>query len=66
MEDYLCKCNKCEHILIDKNPQTGAKKHTLTGNEQELALLLDPEISNERIFFWGCPYCLTDDYLVDL
>ena len=57
-EDHLCKCNKCDNILIDKNPQVDAKKFQLKGNEKELI-----KVNNE---FWGCPECLTDDYLIDL
>ena len=57
-KDHLCKCNKCDNILIDKNPQVDAKKFQLKGNEKELI-----KVNNE---FWGCPECLTDDYLIDL
>ena len=34
--DYLCKCNNCETVMIDENPQTNAEKHPLTGKEVEM------------------------------
>jgi hypothetical protein len=51
-------------ILIDKNPQTDAKKYPLTGKEQELKLV-QGEIFKEETF-WACPVCLTDAGLMDI
>ena len=59
--DYLCKCNNCDTIMRDENPQNGAKKHLLSGIEESMEQLED-----EDGVFWGCPKCLTDDYLKDL
>jgi hypothetical protein len=59
--DYLCKCNNCDTIMRDENPQVGAKKYLLSGNEALMGRLDDGDV-----VFWGCPKCLTDDYLKDL
>lgn len=62
----LCRCNKCYAILIDQNPQIGAKEYSLTGNEiymQWTGGLI--EFKNEEPK-WVCPNCMTDDYLTDL
>jgi len=61
LEYYLCECTNCGSVLIDKNPQTDAKRIKLTGNELEMELL--PE---RKSFFYGCPKCKTDEYLIDL
>ena len=59
----LCKCLYCDTVLIDKSPQAGAKEYTLTGNEIEMQYTKDKE-SGE--YFWACPICGTDSYLVGL
>lgn len=56
----LCQCNKCNIILIDQNPQTGAKEYALTGQEQEMQY-----ISDSSGGYFVCPVCLTDDNLQD-
>jgi len=54
---FLCKCNNCESLLIDTNPQNGAQLHSL--NEKELkTLILIKDMQ-------ACPLCLTDAYLTD-
>lgn len=58
----LCKCNNCERILIDKNPQTNAKKYDIKG----IKLHSMKYINDYENSFWACPHCLTDDYLIDL
>ena len=66
----LCKCNNCESVLIDQNPQIGAKEYKLNGNELEMQYFGESGVkdkngkNNEN--YWGCPICLTDDYLIDL
>jgi len=57
----LCKCNNCGKILIDENPQTGAPKFELTGDEETMEYF---EEADE--FFYGCPKCKTDAFLMDL
>lgn len=56
----LCKCNNCDSVLIDKNPQIGAKEYPLRGSELEMVKSEgdDPH--------WVCPKCMVDDYLIDL
>lgn len=81
MEKYLCKCNNCDTVLIDRNPQDDAKQFSLEGKEQEMVLLGSPygailtaqeaiqeayEYKIEPDLFWACPNCLTDEYLTDL
>lgn len=55
----LCKCNNCESIMIDQNPQVDAKECELTGKEIKMQY-----VSKEGI--WVCPICKTDGYLTDL
>lgn len=61
MEEYLCKCNNCDSIMFDENPQVNAKKRKVTGVEIGMEYLFDE--GGER--YWGCPICETDDYLTD-
>jgi len=62
----LCKCNNCDSVLIDQNPQIGAKEHEIDGTE------LNMQFTGGLIEFknvdphWVCPICMCDDYLVDL
>ncbi|HEY8365053.1 MAG TPA: hypothetical protein VIK84_05725 [Haloplasmataceae bacterium] len=60
---YLCKCLNCESIIIDQNPQVNATLHNLTGNELEMEKIKGEE---EGEYFWGCPKCKTDAYLIDI
>lgn len=70
MKANLCKCNNCDNILIDQNPQVDAKEYELTGNELEMQFFgggVDPMPEDmDSGLFWGCPVCLTDGYLMDL
>lgn len=61
MKANLCKCNNCDAILIDENPQFGAVKHELKGIE-----LYMEQFEEEGAHFYGCPNCETDNYLIDL
>ena len=61
MKATLCKCNNCDSVLIDDNPQTNAIFHTLKGGEMTML-----EITDENGFGFVCPICLVDDYLIDL
>lgn len=60
----VCKCNNCDAILIDKNPQTDAVEQKLKGTELDMVLLNDGT-EDKPDWFWGCPNCLTDGYLDD-
>jgi hypothetical protein len=53
----LCKCNNCDSILIDTNPQVGAS--LFTGNIRQLDELVSVEDMR------ACPKCNTDEYLTD-
>lgn len=61
---YLCKCNNCGTIFFDKKPNfdVSSKKKT-PPNVKHLELLYDQQ-NNE--YFWGCPHCKTDAYLIDI
>lgn len=60
-EVNLCSCNMCGSILIDENPQVGAKKHNVDLSKvKEMVKSCD---GGEC--FWACPICKTDDYLTD-
>lgn len=58
----LCRCNKCGNTLIDQNPQVGAKEYELTGSENEMQYTM----AENGEYFWACPVCETDEYLIDL
>lgn len=72
----LCSCNNCGTILIDKNPQSDAKRYEVNFNkvvelefinaEDDMTdpLKKDSEIDGNE-YFWGCPICQTDGYLND-
>lgn len=64
----LCKCNNCDLVIIDQNPQIGATLHELTGKEVSMQYIsgLKEKENQEQEYFWVCPQCLVDDYLIDL
>lgn len=57
----ICKCLKCDIVLIDENPQINAKEHELTGSEKEMLLIEDGDG-----FYWVCPTCKEDGNLIDI
>lgn len=57
----LCKCNNCNSLFIDHNPQVDAIEFMDDPGIDELVQLTD-----DGDTFWGCPNCLTDDYLTDI
>lgn len=68
----LCRCNNCETILVDENPQIHADLHQVYVNEsgqwidgkgQEVASMEYFEEEGGR--YIGCPICETDGYLTD-
>jgi Zn finger protein HypA/HybF involved in hydrogenase expression len=61
--ENLCKCNNCETVLFDENPQVGAKKHD-TSNRVDVKSM--KYVQTEEESFWACPNCETDEYLTDL
>jgi hypothetical protein len=70
----LCKCNNCELLLVDKNPQINAQKypvyvaHDLHWMSSENIEVLPMEMFYNKLgfSFWGCPICETDDFLTDI
>lgn len=60
-KEFICRCNNCMNILIDENPKDDAIKQELTGAELPME-----QFKEETEFFWGCPKCKTDEYLMDL
>lgn len=63
----LCKCNKCDTIMVDENPQVGQTLHVITdGLTDDGKMVEELEYCDDMdSFFWGCPCCLTDDFLTD-
>jgi uncharacterized C2H2 Zn-finger protein len=59
--EQLCKCLNCDTVLFDQNPQSGATLHIINGKEQEMK-----QVNIDGEFFWACPICETDSYLIDL
>lgn len=57
----LCVCNNCGYLLIDTNPQVGARefliKEEFPSAIDELKIIDDMK---------ACPYCFTDAYLTDI
>jgi uncharacterized C2H2 Zn-finger protein len=61
--ENLCKCNNCDIVLFDENPQVGAKKHD-TSKRVDVKNMKYVQAEGES--FWACPNCETDEYLTDL
>lgn len=59
--DNFCKCNNCEAVMFDMNPQLDAKEYGL--NQFSDAVLM---VWNQKEFAYVCPNCGTDEYLQDL
>ena len=60
---HICRCNNCDAILYDENPQVDAVEvniETLNCIVYPMELLNDGSES-----FWGCGECQTDEYLTD-
>jgi hypothetical protein len=62
----LCKCNNCDSVLIDQNPQIKAKEYPLTGKELDMQWTGGLVEFKDDDPYWVCPNCMTDDYLIDL
>lgn len=61
MKTEICKCNNCERLLIDENPQVNAEKVEV-GDMRVHSMVYINDYDNS---FWACPHCLTDAYLTD-
>lgn len=56
---YICHCNNCDWIFIDKNPQANAPLF----DTENIAVSKLPMANID--WAWSCPKCFTDDYLAD-
>ena len=59
-KDKLCKCNNCDSIMYDENPQIGAKEVEVPEGTINMV-----QYEDEGGFAWGCPTC-GDGHLVDM
>ncbi len=69
--ENLCKCNNCDIIMFDENPQVGAKKHDTSKRidiKNMKYVLAKYDVAGKLLeeAFWACPNCETDSYLTDL
>jgi len=62
MKAQLCKCNNCEAILVDENPQVGAPVLEVP---KGVLYMVKVNIDDEGMY-WACPRCQTDAYLTDI
>ncbi len=62
-KEYLCKCNNCDAILYDENPQIDAQKIDIANFEMIIPMEL---LNDEGDSYWGCPNCQTDAYLTEI
>ena len=61
---YLCRCNMCDSLLLDKNPSGNSILIDVTTIDKPINYMMQFHDGGE--FYWGCPNCATDSYLVDL
>lgn len=52
--------------MFDENPSNQPELEAPTGTKNMVQLEDTQDGDMERSFFWACPVCLTDDYLVDV
>lgn len=65
----LCYCCNCGCYLIDNNPQFGATKYDIdiaSGELEQFSEPADEDSPDEEDYFWGCPNCETDGFLIDI
>lgn len=55
---HLCKCNNCDSILEDTNPQVNAHLFDTGTVEPESLIIIDD--------MKACPFCKTDECLTDI
>lgn len=68
----LCKCNNCDLLLVDQNPQTDAIEYPIFEdknrqwvNSENVGVAEMEYLEDEDGGYWGCPVCETDGYLTD-
>lgn len=64
MKDYLCKCNMCDSILFDENPNVNSIPIDVSTIEKPINHMV--QLLDDSEFYWACPNCSTDSYLMDL
>lgn len=69
----LCRCNNCELLLSDQNPQIDAEHHSIFEDKNRQWVTLENiEVAEMQYLedgdggFFGCPVCETDGYLTDI
>lgn len=63
-KQYLCKCNMCDAIMFDENPNVNSIPIAVTTIEKPINHMI--QLRDDSGFYWACPNCLTDSYLMDL
>lgn len=56
----FCKCENCETVMFDENPQVDAKEYADVDFPNAVCM------SRDEYGYPCCPVCMTDEYLVDL
>lgn len=63
-KQYLCKCNMCDAIMFDENHSENSVLIEITTIEKPIDHMIQFHDGSE--FYWSCPNCSTDSYLMDL
>lgn len=58
----ICRCNNCMQYFIDTNPQSDARIYEVSS--ANLSTLVP--IADGYEIIYACPFCKTDDYLIDI
>lgn len=69
-ESNLCRCNNCNLVLVDQNPQIGALPSKVFSDKDGQWVLQDgetevAEMQYSEEGYWLCPVCETDEFLQD-
>ena len=65
VKEPLCKCNNCDNIWVDRNPQVNQKIFEVDKNHPSLVQIIDSFDVDSVEMYWGCPECRTDGNLSD-
>ena len=61
---YLCRCNMCDSLLFDENHGEDSILIDVTTIDEPIDHMI--QFHDGSKFYWGCPNCSTDNYLVDI
>ena len=61
--EQLSKCINCNTIMFDEDP-TDLKTQPELIAPKNTRFMIKAEVDGE--FVWCCPFCLTDEYLIDV